>query len=189
MNFSVTQKNIKVDDEVTTFLKEKLGKLDKKFQVKINTVSVILAKKKYLFYTEIRMQAKNLNVIGEGESDVNIYAAIEQGVNKAETQLKKHKEKIKKRNSKESLAHKEEFQLPDNDPNIYDAEEDVQSNSILDKIESEKRILKPMSVEEALLQMDMISEKLFDIFINSKTSEMNVIYRKSDGYVGNIGAM
>lgn len=184
MKFSITQKDIKVDEHVSAFLKEKLDKLDTKFKVKINTVDVVLQKKKYLFYAELRVQAKNVIVVGEGESDTSVYAALEQSITKVETQLHKHKDKIKNRKTKASLAHKEDAQSldePISNEEVNEIDDDVFST---DKVVLEPRVLKPMSIDEAALQMDMVSEKLFDVFVNSKTNEVNVIYRKSNAAYG-----
>ncbi|MBN1493280.1 MAG: ribosome-associated translation inhibitor RaiA [Candidatus Omnitrophica bacterium] len=183
MKFSITQKNFKADKEVRDFVDEKLGKLDNKFQIKISNASIVLQKKKYLFYAEIRVQAKNVRVFGESTSENSIFAAIEQSINKVETQLKKHKEKVKGRKSKASLAHKKRNQDLGDVTETLDAENARPDGSILDRVDLEHKILQPMSVEEAVLQMDTVSEKMFEVFINSRTNEINVIYRKGgNGY-------
>jgi len=184
LKFSITQKDIKVDEHVAAFLEEKLDKLDAKFKVKINTVAVVLQKKKYLYYAELRVPAKNVLVVGEGESDTSVYAALEQSITKVEAQLHKHKDKVKNRKSKASLAHKEDVQSLDESIESDEADEMDDEVSLDEKVDVEARVLKPMSIEEAALQMDMVSEKLFDVFVNSKTNEVNVIYRKSNTEYG-----
>jgi putative sigma-54 modulation protein len=42
---------------------------------------------------------------------------------------------------------------------------------------------KPMDVEEASLQMDLVSDN-FIVFTNSRTNSVNVIYRRKDGDFG-----
>jgi putative sigma-54 modulation protein len=50
-------------------------------------------------------------------------------------------------------------------------------------IKSEWFAIKPMSTEEALLQMDS-SDLEFLVFQNSETEKVNVVYRRGDGNVG-----
>lgn len=44
-------------------------------------------------------------------------------------------------------------------------------------------MLKPISVEEAILEMNMINHDFF-MFINAETDEMNVVYRRANGNYG-----
>jgi putative sigma-54 modulation protein len=184
LKFSVTQKNIKVDSAVSAFLDEKLGKLDNKFKVKITRADVVLKQKKYLFYAEVKLQAKNLRIYGEGESDRSIFAAIERSVGKVEAQLQKHKEKVRKRSGKQSLARKEELYTSREGGESVDESDPGSNVSSGVQTEIESRVLKPMAIEEAVLQMDMVSDKLFDVFIDPRTNGVCVIYRKGKSRYG-----
>ena len=42
---------------------------------------------------------------------------------------------------------------------------------------------KPMDVEEAIMQMDLISDN-FLVFRNARTNQINVLYRRNDGDLG-----
>ncbi len=42
---------------------------------------------------------------------------------------------------------------------------------------------KPMDVDEAVLQMDLIKDN-FLVFTNARTDQVNVLYRRSDGDFG-----
>jgi putative sigma-54 modulation protein len=48
---------------------------------------------------------------------------------------------------------------------------------------SEEFAPKPMSVEEAIMQLDASGEEFF-AFVNEQTDEVNVVFRKKDGGYG-----
>jgi putative sigma-54 modulation protein len=50
-------------------------------------------------------------------------------------------------------------------------------------IQSEKYPVKPMYIDEAVLQIEM-SAKQFLVFLNAKTEKVNVIYRRKSGDFG-----
>jgi len=43
--------------------------------------------------------------------------------------------------------------------------------------------MKPMSVEEAALQMDLVNHNFY-VFLNAETEEVNVVYKRKDNNVG-----
>ena len=44
-------------------------------------------------------------------------------------------------------------------------------------------LVKPISVDEAILEMNMVNHNFF-MFINSETDEINVVYKRADGNYG-----
>ncbi|MNL85174.1 putative sigma-54 modulation protein [compost metagenome] len=53
----------------------------------------------------------------------------------------------------------------------------------LEVVRTKRFLLKPMDVEEAILQMNMVGHSFF-MFANSATKEVNVVYKRSDGKYG-----
>ena len=67
----------------------------------------------------------------------------------------------------------------------YDYDEDEDDSPRIVRV---KRFsMKPMSVEEAALQMELLGHSFF-VFTNDETEEMNVIYKRKDGNYGLIEA-
>ena len=50
-------------------------------------------------------------------------------------------------------------------------------------VKTKQFAIKPMSPEEAVLQMDLIGHDFF-VFKNAETDEINVVYRRRDGNYG-----
>jgi putative sigma-54 modulation protein len=61
-----------------------------------------------------------------------------------------------------------------------DSDVDNPENSV---VHTEKYPVKPMFIDEAVLQMEM-SPKQFLVFLNAKTEKVNVIYRRKSGDFG-----
>jgi putative sigma-54 modulation protein len=67
------------------------------------------------------------------------------------------------------------------EPPLPEAGADGQSGP--EVIHTEKYPVKPMFVDEAVLQMEM-STKQFLVFLNAKTDKVNVLYRRKNGDFG-----
>ena len=52
-----------------------------------------------------------------------------------------------------------------------------------DVVRTKRFPLKPMAVEEAILQMNLLTHSFF-VFINADTETVNVVYRRKDGKYG-----
>ena len=50
-------------------------------------------------------------------------------------------------------------------------------------IKTERYPVKPMFVDEAVLQIEM-SSRQFVVFLNAKTEKVNILYRRKDGGFG-----
>jgi putative sigma-54 modulation protein len=63
------------------------------------------------------------------------------------------------------------------------AEESVPEDEIERQIKVKHIEYKPMDVEEAVLQMDLIEDN-FLVFTNARSDQINVLYRRKDGHFG-----
>ena len=71
---------------------------------------------------------------------------------------------------------------------IPSADDDTETDEDQSKIVKTKQFaIKPMTPEEAALQMDLLGHDFF-FFANAETSQAAVVYRRNDGYVGLIDA-
>ena len=112
-----------------------------------------------------------LKVIGlmiQAESITDeMYASIDDVIEKLERQVRKYKEKVvsHRKNMREQASS-----LPD---------EEVAPMIIKRKFFD----IKPMSVDEAASSMDM-TEKMFFVFTNASSGDINVLYKRDDGHLG-----
>ena len=121
---------------------------------------------------EINIIGDRLTINGKEET-VDMYSAIDMALDKLEKQIKKSKDKIRERRSGAKARNKsmltEEINLP---------EEELERQIKIKNIE-----YKPMHVEEAALQMDLLDDN-FLVFTNARSDQVNVLYRRKDGHYG-----
>jgi putative sigma-54 modulation protein len=171
MQTSVTFKNIKPSNHLKAFLDSKLSRLDKLLDNPAEA-SAVLTVEKFRHIAEINIQGDRLNINGREETS-DMYAAIDMVLDKIESQIKKSKEKTRARRGVGRV--KEINTLADEE---IDADDDPVREIHVKNIE-----YKPMDVEEATLQLELI-KKSFLVFTNARTNRVNVLYRRKDGHFG-----
>ena len=122
-----------------------------------------------------------------------MYVSVDEVVDKIARQMRKYKTRLMRqhRPRKHTVRHLEETvlrwewvdgleEMPDMDPASSSPETNLSEPSV---IHSEKYPVKPMFIDEAVLQIEM-SSKQFLVFLNAKTEKVNVIYRRKNGDFG-----
>jgi putative sigma-54 modulation protein len=102
-----------------------------------------------------------------------MYSAIDMVLDKLEKQIKKNKQKIRERRT----SPKNRSRSMREDVGIL-PEDDTERQIKVMNIE-----YKPMDIDEAVLQMDLIEDN-FLVFTNAKSDQINVLYRRRDGHFG-----
>lgn len=176
MQVIVKGKNIEITEALRNHAENKVAKIEK-LGLDFKEIEVKLVVEKNPSIKD--SQAVELTLVGNGPllratyHDRDMYVAIDRAVAKLHRQIIKHHSKqIDRTQGQESALRGE---LPERE-----AEEGPKSARI---IESKTVTLKPMTAEEATLQMEMLGYDFF-VFINSETDQANVVYRRSDGNYG-----
>lgn len=174
MKFNVRGENIEITNALKEYAERKVGRIEKYFDTPpTSEVKVTMKVEKDVHSVEVTIVFPNLVLRGE-ESNGDMYAAIDLVVEKLERQIKKYKTKIN-RKFRQDGSLKNLFK--DGVSNGKEDDEEI-------KVVKIKRFnIKPMDVEEAILQMDMLGHSFF-VFSNSETEEMNVVYKRKDGKYG-----
>lgn len=171
MQTSVTFKNLDPSEPLKAYVGEKLNRFDK-YLYNPAEANVVLSVEKFRHMAEINIIGDRLNINGKEETD-DMYSAIDMVLDKLEKQIKKSKQKIRKHRSGAKARPKD---FPDEDTELLD---DNPTGQVLVKnIE-----YKPMDIEEAIMQMDLVTDS-FLVFTNSRTDRVNVLYRRKDGHYG-----
>ncbi len=171
MQTSISFKNVDSSEHLKSYVSEKLNRFDKLFDNPA-TAQVVLSVEKHRHTAEIHITADRLTITGKEETG-DLYSAIDMVLDKLETQLKRGKQKIRERRTTakgQARAIREE--------QASGAEEEIRREVRIETLDT-----KPMDVEEAVLQMDM-SARDFLAFLNARSSQINVIYRRKDGHYG-----
>ena len=174
MQVSVTFRNMESKEVWRDYVQEKISKLKKYLDYPFEA-SVVLTTEKHRQIAEVNLVA-NRFTLNAREATEDMSSAIDGMVDKLERQLLKYKEKIRR--------HKVNSALPEADwrMKIYAAEsfeEGVEPRVI----KSKKMQVRPMSVEEAALQMELLNNDFY-VFTNVASKSLNIIYRMRDGHYG-----
>ena len=92
MKISITGRHVNITDTLNSYTKTKFQKL-KKYSENIINIHTILTVEKERMKAEATLKTKNGNLFAANEEN-NMYAAIDEIVEKLDRQLKKEKEKI-----------------------------------------------------------------------------------------------
>ena len=171
MQTSVTFKNLDPSDHLKSYVGDKLDRFDR-FLDNPAEANVVLAVEKFRHIAEINISGDRLSINGKEET-VDMYSAIDMVLDKLEKQIKKNKEKIRERRSGSKNRNRELLDDISSSP-----DDDIERQIKVRNIE-----YKPMDVEEAVLQMDLI-EYNFLVFTNARSDKVNVLYRRRDGHYG-----
>ncbi|MCG6894858.1 MAG: ribosome-associated translation inhibitor RaiA [Desulfobacteraceae bacterium] len=171
MQTSVTFKNIDPSDHLRNYVSDKLDRFDK-YLYNPAEASVVLSVEKFRHIAEININGDRLKINGKEETE-DMYSAIDMVLDKLESQIKKTKQKVRARRS--PARDRSRRAAIDETPTV---DTDAPGRVHVQNIE-----YKPMDVEEAILQMDLVDQN-FMVFTNARTDRVNVIYRRSDGDYG-----
>ena len=171
MRFTITGKNIEVTEGLRSAVEEKIGKLDKYFGSEIEAI-VTLSVEKERQKIEVTIPIKG-SIIRAEEVSNDMYVSIDLVEEIIERQLKKYKNKII--DSKQSAAHEFSSYYVDND---Y-----VEDEPEIKIVRSKRFGVKPMSAEEACIQMELLQHNFY-VFFNSDTEEVNVVYKRKNNTYG-----
>ncbi|MCY6369800.1 ribosome hibernation-promoting factor, HPF/YfiA family [Clostridium ganghwense] len=170
MNITVMGKNIAITNGLRNAVENKLSKLDKYFDPNVE-VNATLSVEKTRQIIEVTIPFNGVILRGE-EVNEDMYAAIDIVLEKMERQIRKQKTKLQRRKYGDALK----FQFI---PEYIPKDEDIDSKIVKTK----KFPIKPMSSEEALLQMELLGHNFF-VYTNADTNEVNVLYKRKDGHYG-----
>ncbi len=169
MQTAVTFKNLEPSDNLRDYIQEKLDRFDK-FLENPAEASVVLTVEKFRHIAEANISGDGLTINGKEDTE-DMYSAVDMVIDKLEKQIKKNKEKNRGHRSA-GKKRGDRLQEPESDLTEPPAEVLIQNIEY-----------KPMDVDEALLQMDIIEDN-FLVFTNARTDRVNVLYRRKDGHFG-----
>ncbi len=134
-------------------------------------------------HAEITVKAGRFLLRGCAKS-TDMYASIDAAADKIERQLKKHKEKLSNHKANgQSIAESQPLDVRHDVLDILEHPERP-SHRI---VKSTRFQAKPMTLDEAILQLDLLDARFY-VFQNAKDRSFNVVYRRDDGNYGLIEA-
>ncbi len=170
MRISITGKNIEISEYLRDLAYKKMSKLERYFPADTEA-QVTMAVERNRHIVEVTIPYPGGIIRGE-EVTGDMYASIDNVISKLERQIIRHRTKLE-RNLRAEAFSQAEF------PEGYDDDEEAGPQIVKVKRFS----IKPMSVDEAVLQMDLLGHSFF-VFSNAETDAINVLYKRKDGNLG-----
>jgi putative sigma-54 modulation protein len=179
MKFIVSGKNIEVTEALREKVIKKIGRLDKFFNPNTE-VHATLSVQKTRQIIEVTINSNGI-VLRAEEANSDMYTSIDKVVDVLERQIRRNKTRLEKK-LREGAFKAETAPLPDVG-DLTEGVDEVDEEHEFKVVRSKKFAIKPMTVEEAILQMNLIGHTFF-MFSNAETKEVNVVYRRKDGNYG-----
>jgi putative sigma-54 modulation protein len=171
MIIKISGKNIDITEALRNQINKKVGKLERYFQPDTEA-QVTMSVENYRHIVEVTIYFNGV-VIRAEESTDDMYTSIDRVLDKLERQIHKHRTKLEKKFRTGAFKY---------DKPIFSAK--IEPEEYHPKIVKTKKFaIKPMTVDEAVLQMDLLGHSFF-VFTNGETEEVNVLYKRKDGNYG-----
>lgn len=186
MQVSVTFRQMEATPALKNHAADRVQRIAK-FISKPTDAHVVLSLEKYMHKADITLNTNGLLIRGAEKSD-DMYASIDRAIEKIERQLKRYREKLKHHKPRASDG---EYRVR---LNVIEGASVEPDDDALDQaaraplvIKSEEFVTAPMTVDEAVMQMDLLDNN-FLVYQNAESKQVNVIYRRKDGDLGLIEA-
>ena len=177
MKISIRGDKVEVTDAIKNYVEEKLEKIDKYLDSPEEVEAKVLIRiLKDGQKVEVTIPLKNFILRAEEKQD-DVYAAVDVLVNNIERQIRKNKTKLQSQSIK-NYKNERNFAM-----NVLDEiDDDLEENKF--KIVKRKEVeAKPMSEEEAILQMELIGHDFY-LFKNQDTMKPTLVYKRKDNQYG-----
>ena len=181
MNVTITGRHMEMTEALKVYIENGLGKLRAHFD-KVIDVDVVLSVEKHRHIAEVNLHANGLRVHGR-ECSSDMYLSVDAVLQKLDKQVRKYRDRINRhqpRHARETRDYQHNVIEVVSGTRNGDGEDSVSRHRV---VERQKVVLKPMTVEEAAMQLDLV-EDLFLMFSNADTQQVNVIYARDDGTYG-----
>lgn len=175
MKFTFTDKKVNIPNRVHNYAEKKIGKLDRYFQTEPEA-SIVFSVEKGRNNLEVTIRSGS-TIIRVAESTSDMFVSIDAAVASIERQLRKNKSRLEKRLRKEAFEgpKNEEFFVPDVDEGEEPAYQIVRSK---------KFFFRPMTVDEAILQMNLVNHSFFAFRNEDEGGAFSVVYKRDNGGYG-----
>jgi putative sigma-54 modulation protein len=176
MKITVTGRQIEVTQSFKDHIEKKLAKFDKYFQNDA-TAKVKVGKRPNLETVELTVESQG-TIFRSEQSAETAMNALDECIYSIERQIRKNKTRLEKKLRQGVFVKgSDSYVIPEGQEESPDDENEV--------VREKTFKLKPMSIDEAIMQMNLLDHSFF-VYVNDASGKVNVVYRRNDGKYGNI---
>ena len=172
MKFTFACKKISLNDSIKEYAEKKISKLDKYFPEEADAFVTFAVEKKNRCVVELTIRAANGTLFRAQteDPDGDMRSAIDEAVSFIDRRIRKNKTRLSKRLRQDAL-------VPDIAPEF-----DISEETEFPVVRTKHVAVKPMSAEEAILQMNLLGH---DFFVYRNTDDViSIVYRRRNGGYG-----
>ena len=174
MKFTYTCKKVSLNDSIKDYAEKKISKLEKYFREETEAAVTFAVEKDHLCTVELTIRGNGPLLRAETTApDGDMRGAVDAAVGYIERQILKNKSRLAKRMRSESFpapAAADDFEIA----------EEKEFNIVRTK----RFAVKPMSTEEAILQMNLLEHSFFAFRNEEADGAFAVVYKRNDGGYG-----
>ena len=172
MKLTITARNMVVTPAITKRIEKKTDTMSRYLRSETEMQVRMHKEKNNTRVVEITVPMGNNVILRSEAADENLFLAIDHALTKMERQIRKHLTKLGKRLREDAFPEVPEF-----------IEEEEQEEEDLKVVRKKTFPVRPMSVEDAIIQMELLGHSFF-VFVNVDTDRTNVLYLRKDGNLG-----
>lgn len=180
MLINVKGRHVEVTDALKSYLDKKLQRLEKYFH-EIKEANVILSVQRGMQMVEVQLEGDGILLRGEERRGNDMYASIDEVVEKLEARVKKFKGKVRAKSQEQGPTEKQVIKQQAMEEAYGPEEPEPVEMPVL--VRTKRFAIKPMTPEEATRQMELLHHDFY-VFRNSDTEDVNVVYKREDGNYG-----
>lgn len=180
MQFAFRSKNIEITPSLKQHIERKVGKIEKYFDKYLTEplsaqVSCNVERGRHI--VEVTIPVNGMILRGEERGD-DMYVSVDRVVDKLEKQIERYKTRFgRKARPERGAANERKGAVA-----VAEAADDA-ATGVGEIVKVKRFALKPMDPEDAVMQMNLVGHNFF-VFLNARTNEVNVVYRRDDGRYG-----
>jgi putative sigma-54 modulation protein len=174
MNVKLNEKKCTIQPSVKDYAEKKVAKLDRYFKGDAQATVTFRVQKKDC-RVELTVHSGSTWFRAE-ETTTDMMASIDAAINSIEGQIRKNKTRLAKRLRTDAFVR----EVEESSTKVPDVVEESQ----FDVIRSKKFPIKPMSVDEAILQMNLLGHSFFAFRDEGSGGAFAVVYIRLDGGYG-----
>ena len=174
MKFKFTNKKVTLPKSVHAYAEKKVSKLERYFQTEPEA-SVVFSVEKGRNNAEVTVRVGG-TILRSAQSTPDMFVSIDAAVADIERQMRKNKARLEKRLRKDAFVRTAEA-----DETSFVPDEDEEEYNI---VRTKRFPIKPMSVEEAVLQMNLLDHTFFAFKNEDAEGAFAVVYRRQNGGYG-----
>ena len=173
MKMTFTERKVSISDELKEYAAKKCEKLERYFD-RDNSAKVTFSMERGRYIAEITVVHAGM-LFRASEQSHDMYGSIDGAVDSIERQILKNKTRLEKRLRQGAFDKSAELQM---------LAEDQAPEDIYDVIRVKEFEVKPMTVQEAILQMNLLDHQFFFFRNSEEDDRYSVVYKRQNGGYG-----